>query len=143
MAALLRYVKTLDYHDKPNYQHIKQLLASDVTGRLDFSMPQGASGESTTKGQDLPAREKVRTWRGQGPVEGCNKGIFYHPASELRLHSQHHPSISNLKYSVFIWITVGLYLLRAVPHGSGTYFKGSGATSGTRCGASGGITSIV
>uniref|UniRef100_A0A8D0A9R9 non-specific serine/threonine protein kinase n=1 Tax=Sander lucioperca TaxID=283035 RepID=A0A8D0A9R9_SANLU len=58
VAALLRYVKTLDYHDKPNYQHIKQLLASDVTGRLDFSMPQGASGESTTKGQDLPAREK-------------------------------------------------------------------------------------
>ncbi|XP_031146999.1 serine/threonine-protein kinase VRK1-like isoform X1 [Sander lucioperca] len=66
VAALLRYVKTLDYHDKPNYQHIKQLLASDVTGRLDFSMPQGASGESTTKGQDLPAREK-KAGRARGP----------------------------------------------------------------------------
>ncbi|XP_034754310.1 serine/threonine-protein kinase VRK2-like isoform X2 [Etheostoma cragini] len=66
VAALFSYVKTLDYQDKPNYQHLKQLLASDVTGRLDFSMPPGAAGESTTKGQYPPAREK-KAGRARGP----------------------------------------------------------------------------
>ncbi|XP_032384398.1 LOW QUALITY PROTEIN: serine/threonine-protein kinase VRK2 [Etheostoma spectabile] len=66
VAALFSYVKTLDYQDKPNYQHLKQLLASDVTGRLDFSMPPGAAGESTTKGQNPPARKK-KAGRARGP----------------------------------------------------------------------------
>ncbi|XP_059215391.1 serine/threonine-protein kinase VRK1-like [Centropristis striata] len=58
VAAFLSYVETLDYQEKPNYQHVKQLLATVGTGRLDFSTPKRPAGpESTTKVQDPPARE--------------------------------------------------------------------------------------
>ncbi len=66
VAAFLVYVKTLEYQSKPDYQHLKELLASVVTGRLDLSMPKRLAGESTTKVQDPPTREKVRAWQGQG-----------------------------------------------------------------------------
>uniref|UniRef100_A0A3B4ZKW2 non-specific serine/threonine protein kinase n=1 Tax=Stegastes partitus TaxID=144197 RepID=A0A3B4ZKW2_9TELE len=59
VTEFLLYVRTLGYQDKPNYQHLKDLLASDVKGRLDFSGPQGPAGESNTK--NPPTREKVRT----------------------------------------------------------------------------------
>ncbi|KAM6922466.1 serine/threonine-protein kinase VRK1-like [Lycodopsis pacificus] len=52
VAAFLSYVKTLDYKDPPNYQHLKQLLASDVTGSLDFFNPREPAG-------DPPTREKT------------------------------------------------------------------------------------
>lgn len=65
VAAFLVYVKTLEYQTKPDYEHLKGLLAGVVTGRLDFSMPQGPAGESTTKVQDPPTREKVRAIQGQ------------------------------------------------------------------------------
>ncbi|XP_045926462.1 serine/threonine-protein kinase VRK1-like isoform X1 [Micropterus dolomieu] len=58
VAEFLLYVKTLDYQNKPNYQLLKDLLASVTTGRLDFSMPQGPAGKSTTKVDDAPTREK-------------------------------------------------------------------------------------
>ncbi|XP_074503096.1 serine/threonine-protein kinase VRK2 isoform X1 [Sebastes fasciatus] len=58
VAAFLSYVKTLGHQDKPNYQRLKQLLASSVTGRLDFSVPRGPAVGSTTKAQDPPTREK-------------------------------------------------------------------------------------
>lgn len=62
VAAFLLYVKTLGYQDKPDYQRLKAVLATSVMGRLDFSAPQGPTGVSTTKVQDQPTREKVRTW---------------------------------------------------------------------------------
>ena len=60
MARFLLYVKTLDYQDKPDYQHLKGLLATVVGGRLDFSRPQGPAGKSSTKVVDPHTREKVR-----------------------------------------------------------------------------------
>ncbi|KAK1905525.1 Serine/threonine-protein kinase VRK2 [Dissostichus eleginoides] len=54
VEAFLSYVKTLDYQEKPNYKHLKDLLASAHTGGLDFSVPQEPAGGSTTK----PTREK-------------------------------------------------------------------------------------
>ncbi|KAK5881989.1 hypothetical protein CesoFtcFv8_020624 [Champsocephalus esox] len=54
VEAFLSYVKTLDYQEKPNYKHLKVLLASVHTGGLDFSVPQEPAGGSTTK----PTREK-------------------------------------------------------------------------------------
>ncbi|KAM4590803.1 serine/threonine-protein kinase VRK1-like isoform 2-T3 [Odontesthes bonariensis] len=47
VASFLLYVKTLDYHDKPDYQHVKDLFASAVSGRLDFSMPGRPVGSAT------------------------------------------------------------------------------------------------
>ncbi|KAL3049938.1 hypothetical protein OYC64_012075 [Pagothenia borchgrevinki] len=49
VEAFLSYVKTLDYQEKPNYKHLKDLLASVHTGGLDFSVPQEPAGGSTTK----------------------------------------------------------------------------------------------
>lgn len=60
VAEFLSYVRTLDYQDKPDYQHLKEILASVVRGRLDFSMPQGPVGESATKVADPHTGEKVR-----------------------------------------------------------------------------------
>ncbi|XP_068583766.1 serine/threonine-protein kinase VRK2 isoform X2 [Cebidichthys violaceus] len=51
VAAFLSYVKTLDYKDQPDYQHLKQLLASVVTGRLDFSNPREPAGDPPTRGK--------------------------------------------------------------------------------------------
>ncbi|GLD72104.1 serine/threonine-protein kinase VRK2 isoform X1 [Lates japonicus] len=48
VAAFLLYVKTLDYKDKPNYQHLKDLLAS-VPRTCRGVMPQGPAGETSTK----------------------------------------------------------------------------------------------
>lgn len=62
MASYFLYVKTLNYQDKPNYQHLKDLLGSVVKGGLDFSMPQGPAGPSATK--NPKSREKVRTQAG-------------------------------------------------------------------------------
>ncbi|KAI3363581.1 hypothetical protein L3Q82_011592, partial [Scortum barcoo] len=66
VAAFLVYVNTLEYQSKPDYQLLKGLLASAVTGGLDFSMPQGSAGESITRAQDPPAREK-KAGRARGP----------------------------------------------------------------------------
>lgn len=60
VADFLSYVKTLDYDDKPDYQHLKDMLGSGVQGRLDFSVPQGPVGNLATKVADLHTGEKVR-----------------------------------------------------------------------------------
>ncbi|XP_034407268.1 serine/threonine-protein kinase VRK2 isoform X2 [Cyclopterus lumpus] len=59
LVAFLSCVKTLDYKDKPNYPRLKQLLASDVTGRLDFSAPREPAGASTAQRLDPPTGEKT------------------------------------------------------------------------------------
>lgn len=59
VAKFLFYVNTLDYQEEPDYRHLKNLLGSVVRGGLEFSKPQGAVGESSTK--DPQTREKVRT----------------------------------------------------------------------------------
>ncbi|XP_035027872.1 serine/threonine-protein kinase VRK1 isoform X3 [Hippoglossus stenolepis] len=58
VAAFLLYVKTLGYQDQPDYQHAKDLLASAVRGRLDFSMPEGPATASSTRVVDPGTREK-------------------------------------------------------------------------------------
>ncbi|XP_026210411.1 serine/threonine-protein kinase VRK2 isoform X2 [Anabas testudineus] len=58
VAEFLSYVKTLDYHDKPDYRHIKDMLDSGVRGRLDFSMHKGPVGKSVTKAADRHSGEK-------------------------------------------------------------------------------------
>ncbi|KAM9344734.1 serine/threonine-protein kinase VRK1-like isoform 1-T2 [Symphorus nematophorus] len=65
VAAFLLYVKTLSYQDKPDYERLRTVLASAVTGRLDLSMPQGPAGASSTKVQNPPAKEK-KAGRGRG-----------------------------------------------------------------------------
>nr|XP_040034783.1 serine/threonine-protein kinase VRK2 isoform X1 [Gasterosteus aculeatus aculeatus]XP_040034784.1 serine/threonine-protein kinase VRK2 isoform X1 [Gasterosteus aculeatus aculeatus] len=50
LASFLSYVKTLGYTDRPDYRHLKQLLASAGPGRLGLSVP-----------RDPPAREKTST----------------------------------------------------------------------------------
>ncbi|XP_072247613.1 uncharacterized protein [Leuresthes tenuis] len=55
VASFLLYVKTLDYQDKPDYQHLKELFASAVSGRLDFSMPGRPVGSAT---KEICTREK-------------------------------------------------------------------------------------
>ncbi|XP_023133017.2 serine/threonine-protein kinase VRK2 [Amphiprion ocellaris] len=64
VAAFLLYVKTLGYQDKPDYQHLKDLLASVVTGSLDFSSPQGPAGESDSKN---PHTREKKAGRARGP----------------------------------------------------------------------------
>uniref|UniRef100_A0A3Q2NW58 non-specific serine/threonine protein kinase n=1 Tax=Fundulus heteroclitus TaxID=8078 RepID=A0A3Q2NW58_FUNHE len=44
LAEFMVYVRTLDYEDKPDYQLLKELLACDVTGGLDFSVPEDHQG---------------------------------------------------------------------------------------------------
>lgn len=39
MANFLLHVKTLAYQDKPDYQHLQDVLSSGITGSLDFSVP--------------------------------------------------------------------------------------------------------
>lgn len=60
VAEFLSYVKTLDYDDKPDYQHLKDVLDSGVRGSLDFSVPQGPVEQSATKVADPHTGEKVR-----------------------------------------------------------------------------------
>ncbi|KAM4730445.1 serine/threonine-protein kinase VRK2 [Anableps anableps] len=47
LAEFLIYVRTLAYDDKPDYQLLKELLACDVKGGLDFSVPEGHQGSNT------------------------------------------------------------------------------------------------
>ncbi|CAJ1067004.1 serine/threonine-protein kinase VRK1-like [Xyrichtys novacula] len=58
VAAFLCCVKTLDYQQKPDYQNLRKLLGGVVKGKLDFSMPKGTAGESTSNQQDPPMKEK-------------------------------------------------------------------------------------
>ncbi|XP_035027868.1 serine/threonine-protein kinase VRK1 isoform X1 [Hippoglossus stenolepis] len=66
VAAFLLYVKTLGYQDQPDYQHAKDLLASAVRGRLDFSMPEGPATASSTRVVDPGTREKQKAGRSRG-----------------------------------------------------------------------------
>ncbi|XP_036979004.1 serine/threonine-protein kinase VRK2 isoform X2 [Acanthopagrus latus] len=66
LAEFLLYVKTMGYQDKPDYQYLKVLLASTVTGRLDFSAPQGPAEASATKVQDPQTKEKHKPGRARG-----------------------------------------------------------------------------
>ncbi|KAM7408145.1 hypothetical protein PAMA_002027 [Pampus argenteus] len=60
VATFLLYVKSLGHQQQPDYQHLKHLLDSGGKGKLDFSMPQGSAGESTSKLLDPPTKDKVR-----------------------------------------------------------------------------------
>ncbi|XP_071337570.1 serine/threonine-protein kinase VRK2 isoform X2 [Trachinotus anak] len=66
VAAFLQYVKTLGYQEKPDYQHLKQLLASGAREGPDLSVPQRSAGGSTSKVADRHTREKQKAGRARG-----------------------------------------------------------------------------
>lgn len=39
VAKFLLHVKTLAYHDKPDYQHLQDVLSCGITRSLDFTLP--------------------------------------------------------------------------------------------------------
>ncbi|XP_054654056.1 serine/threonine-protein kinase VRK2 isoform X2 [Dunckerocampus dactyliophorus] len=58
VAAFLQYVKSLSYHDRPDYQRLRQLLGTDAKVKLDFSVPHGPGERSTSKVLDPLIRGK-------------------------------------------------------------------------------------
>ncbi|KAG7229914.1 hypothetical protein INR49_009632 [Caranx melampygus] len=66
VAAFLLYVKTLGYQDKPDYQHLKQLLTSRDRGGRDTSVPRGSAAESPPRAADPHNREKQKAARARG-----------------------------------------------------------------------------
>ncbi|KAM4599715.1 serine/threonine-protein kinase VRK1-like isoform 2-T2 [Fundulus diaphanus] len=64
LAEFLVYVRTLDYKDKPDYQLLKELLACDVTGGLDFSVPEGHQGPATKESFNREKQQKGGAARG-------------------------------------------------------------------------------
>ncbi|XP_041645178.1 serine/threonine-protein kinase VRK1-like [Cheilinus undulatus] len=66
VAAFLLYVRTLDYQEKPDYQHLKKLLGNVVKGKLDFSVPEDSTEKFTTKRRDPAVKEK-KAGRAKGP----------------------------------------------------------------------------
>lgn len=69
VAAFLLSVRTLDYQEKPDYQHLMKLLGNVVKGKLDFSVPEDSTEKLTTKRQDPPIKEK-KAGRAKGPSKG-------------------------------------------------------------------------
>ncbi|XP_061914863.1 serine/threonine-protein kinase VRK2 isoform X1 [Entelurus aequoreus] len=55
VAALLQYVKSLRYQDRPDYQRLRKMLSTEAKEKLDFSIPQGPGG---SKVPDHPIRGK-------------------------------------------------------------------------------------
>ncbi|XP_061694036.1 serine/threonine-protein kinase VRK1-like isoform X2 [Syngnathoides biaculeatus] len=65
VAALLLYVRSLGFQDKPDYQRLKQILSTGAKEKLDFSVPHGVGEKSMSKVPDTPIRGK-RTAKGRG-----------------------------------------------------------------------------
>lgn len=59
VAKFLLYVKSLGYHERPDYQKLKELLGSSDKGKLDFSRPQDKPAGRLT--HSPPASSKVRS----------------------------------------------------------------------------------
>ncbi|XP_004077016.1 serine/threonine-protein kinase VRK1 isoform X1 [Oryzias latipes] len=68
VAAFLLQVKTLDYQDKPDYQHLKKLLAGSVGGQLDFSVPERPAVKTSNTREKQKARGPPRAK--PGPAKG-------------------------------------------------------------------------
>ncbi|XP_069545942.1 serine/threonine-protein kinase VRK2 isoform X2 [Brachyistius frenatus] len=62
LGSFLLYVKTLDYQDKPDYKHLKDLLACAVSSRLDFSVP-----DTRASGTEDPRAREKKAGRARGP----------------------------------------------------------------------------
>nr|XP_057919573.1 serine/threonine-protein kinase VRK2 isoform X2 [Doryrhamphus excisus] len=58
VATFLQYVKSLRYEDRPDYQRLRQLLATEAKVKLDFSVPQGPGEGSTPKVLDPQIKGK-------------------------------------------------------------------------------------
>ncbi|XP_077351660.1 serine/threonine-protein kinase VRK1-like [Festucalex cinctus] len=66
VASLLLYAKSLGFQDKPDYQHLRQMLSTGAKEKLDFSVPRGVGERSMYKVLDPPTRGK-RTAKGRPP----------------------------------------------------------------------------
>ncbi|XP_057704145.1 serine/threonine-protein kinase VRK2 isoform X2 [Corythoichthys intestinalis] len=61
VASLLLYVKSLNFHDKPDYQRLRQILSTGTKEKLDFSVPRGVGEKkSASKALEPPNRGKAR-----------------------------------------------------------------------------------
>ncbi|KAM3606910.1 uncharacterized protein V6R79_025362 [Siganus canaliculatus] len=69
VATFLLYVKTLGYQEKPDYQTLKAILASPVTGRFDWSVPQAPAGPSTDVPEPPTKEKKAGRGRGAGKAK--------------------------------------------------------------------------
>ncbi|KAM8858542.1 serine/threonine-protein kinase VRK2 isoform 2-T3 [Spinachia spinachia] len=58
LASFLSYVKTLGYTDKPNYQHLRQLLACVDTGPLDWCVPREPAEQRPPSTRDTTEKSK-------------------------------------------------------------------------------------
>ncbi|XP_061546076.1 serine/threonine-protein kinase VRK1-like isoform X2 [Phycodurus eques] len=65
VAALLLYMKSLGFQDKPDYQRLRRILSTGAKEKLDFSVPHGVGEKSMSKVLDTPIRGK-RTAKGRG-----------------------------------------------------------------------------
>lgn len=61
VATFLLYVKSLEHHQRPDYQLLKDVLASGGRGKLDFSRTEGPAAKSNPEPVDPPSRDKVRS----------------------------------------------------------------------------------
>ncbi|XP_029963030.1 serine/threonine-protein kinase VRK1-like [Salarias fasciatus] len=70
VARFLLYVATLDYQEKPDYKYLKEILGGDARGRLDFSTPGGAVGDSSASRDKKTQRARGAPRAQPGPPEG-------------------------------------------------------------------------
>ncbi|KAF7670407.1 hypothetical protein LDENG_00166880 [Lucifuga dentata] len=59
VARFLLYVKSLGYQERPDYKHLKDLLGSGGTGRLDFSRPKEGSPRKTGQATEASRAKPV------------------------------------------------------------------------------------
>lgn len=61
VAKFLLHVETLAYQEKPDYQHLQELLSSGVSGGLDFSPPTGPTAGPLNESPEMSSSDEVGT----------------------------------------------------------------------------------
>ncbi|KAM9365217.1 serine/threonine-protein kinase VRK1-like isoform 2-T3 [Pholidichthys leucotaenia] len=76
VAAFLLYVKTLRYHDEPNYRYLKEQLGRGVGAGLDFNKPQGPARElGATQGPPTTEKKLGRVRPPHAAADDGHKGM--------------------------------------------------------------------
>lgn len=65
VARFLLHVKTLDYQDEPDYQHLQDVLSSGSSEGLDFCLP-------TAGPLNQVPEQRIRALLAMLPVPGCS-----------------------------------------------------------------------